>query len=99
MFVLRIIEETRESENKPFEQVINNYEVGKAYTVIKNGISKEFDAIMESYEGINKDDISAVLCVEKRYDENNVFFIMHPKVNQVFSYFIMTESGKTFERL
>jgi len=99
MFILRIIEEIRRDVDQPFEQVITNYEVGKAYSVIKKGISKEFDAILESYPEAIKQDISAMLCVDKKYDENNVFFIMNPTEIKKYSYFIMTESGKTFERL
>jgi hypothetical protein len=99
MFILRIIQEERENGNKPFEQVIENFEIGKSYSVIKKGSSKEFDAILETYGGINKDEIAAILCVEKRYDDNNVFFILETTANRQFSYFVMTESGKTFERL
>lgn len=99
MFVLRIIEETRENEKAPFEQVITNYEIGKSYSVIRKGISKEFDAIIESFPGSVKEEISAVLCVDKKYDDNNVFFVMAPTETKKCAYFIMTDSGKTFERL
>ena len=101
MFALRIIEETRENENEPFEQVIENFEVGKSYSVIKKGITKEFDRIMdEQFPEIDKADISALLCIEKGDEKlGNVFFIWPKTSLRVYSYFIMTESGKTFEKL
>lgn len=99
MYTLRIIEEERDNENLPFDQVIENFEIGKSYSVIRKGKSKEFDAILETYEGVNKEEIDAILCVERMYDNNNVFFIYHPTALRQNHYFVMTDSGKTFERL
>ena len=75
MYTLRIIEETRENENVPFEQVIENFEIGSSYSVIKKGCSKEFDSILEDYPDANKEKISALLCVERRDERGNVFFL------------------------
>ena len=99
MYTLRIIEETRDNENLPFDQVIENFEIGKSYSIIRKDKSKEFDAILSTYEGIDKEEIAAILCVERMYDDNNVFFIYHPTALKQYHYFVMTDSGKTFERL
>ena len=95
MYTLRIIEETRENEKAPFEQVIENFELGGSYTQIHKGCSNEFDRITKENQGGDTDGIRAVLCGENE----KVFFIMKNSKNMVFSYFIMTDSGKTFERL
>ena len=95
MYTLRIIEETRENENVPFEQVIENFELGNAYTKIEKGCSKEFDRIAKENAGGNTEDVRAVLCGENEL----IFFIMNNNKNMTYSYFIMTESGKTLERL
>lgn len=96
MFVLRIIEETRQSENEPFEQVIENFEIGNSYSRVKKGVTKEFDQIMESdFPEYEKEPIESLLCTE----HGRTFFIWTPTPLRVYSYFIMSESGKTFERL
>lgn len=95
MYTLRIIEETRENEKSPFEQVIKNFELGKAYTKIEKGCSSEFDRIVKENAGGDINGIRAVVCGENEL----VFFIMNNNKNMTYSYFIMTESGKTLERL
>jgi hypothetical protein len=96
MFALRIIEETRENENAPFEQVIENFALGNSYAVLKKGATREFDEEMKaSHPDVKTDDIRVLLCAE-----NGLHF--HLKKETILSrqdYFIMTESGKTFERL
>lgn len=99
MFVLRIIEETRKSTNEAFDQVITNYEVGKSYSVLKSRVTTEFDEIMKDFPDAIKEDVSAVICTEKRFEDNNVFFIIKPTELKQYSYFIMTDNGKTFEKL
>jgi hypothetical protein len=100
MFVLRIIEETRENESVPFNQVIENFEIGSSYSVIRKNDSDEFDSIMKKeYPDVNKADISALLCVQRCDEHGNIFFIYPRTPTKQFSYFIMTENGKTFERL
>ena len=96
MFTLRIIEETRGSENDPFEQVIENFEVGYSYSILKKGDTKEFDQLMRrEYPESEIESIESLLCTE----QGRVFFIWTPTKLQVYSYFIMSEGGKTFERL
>jgi len=94
MYTLRIIEETRYDETMPFEQIIENFELGNSYTKIKNGV-REFDAIMDEYPEEPRDLIRYIICS----DHGNEFFIMENSENMQYSYFIMTESGSTFEKL
>lgn len=96
MYTLRIIEETRENENEAFDQVIENFELGSSYSRLKNGVTKEFDQVMQKdYPDTDKNTIESLICGENR----DVYFVEKNTENRVFSYFIMTESGKTFERL
>ena len=96
MFTLRIIEETREDKTKPFEQVTENFELGDAYTRIKKG-NREFDKIVDEMFPESKDDmlIKSIICGENQKQ----FFIMENEENKVYHYFIMSDSGKTFEKL
>ena len=96
MYSLRIIEETRESESVPFEQVIENFEIGSSYSILKKGATKEFDEIMETeFLGSDVMPIESLLCTE----HGRKFFIWTPTPLRNYSYFIMSENGKTFERL
>jgi len=94
MYTLRIIEETRADESMPFEQVIENFELGDAYATIKNGIT-EFDKIMERYPNENKELIKVIICGE---NGDEIFVRQNDTLNE-YTYFIMSESGKTFEKL
>lgn len=104
MFTLRIIEETRRGENAPFEQVIENHELGSSYAKLKQGITSEFELeiehlserMKEDWPDLNiKTDIDCIICAAN----GEMFFIMNEKPDKKFSYFIMTENGKTFEKL
>jgi hypothetical protein len=96
MFVLRIIEETRENEQTPFHQVIENFELGNSYSILKKGITKEFDEVMKRiYPDKKTEDVSALLCTETGKE----FFIENYNPLRQYSYFVMNENGKTFERL
>lgn len=96
MYSLRIIEETRASENKPFEQVIENYLLGNSYAHLKKGVTKEFDKTMKNeFSEYDIKSVKSLIC-----GENGVkMFIMENEKNKQYSYFIMTENGNTFERL
>jgi len=104
MFTLRIIEETRENENAPFEQVIENHSLGKSYAKLKQGVTKEFDIEVERLKDELKEDwpktdvkndVDSLICGQN----GEVFFIMKETPLKRYDYFIMTENGKTFERL
>jgi len=95
-FYLRVIEEERENENTPFNQVIENFALGKSYAVLRNGITIEFDAVMDSdFPDTEKTTVKALICGGNK----DVYFVEANNENKKFSYFIMTETGKTFDRL
>jgi hypothetical protein len=96
MYTLRIIEETREDKNIPFEQVIENHELGSSYSKIKKGISSEFDQITKDlFPNEDTIDVESIICGENE----KVFFILSKTETRNNAYFIMTDSGKTFEKL
>jgi len=96
MFILRIIEEVRDNESLPFDQVIENFELGASYSKLKNGHTKEFDRIMaENYPETNPSEVDALVIG----DNGMEFFIQPNTPLREYSYFIMSESGKTLERI
>lgn len=96
MFTLRIIEETRKSKNAPFEQVIENFALGNSYTELKKGSTSEFDDLMKMNHPETSPDGISVLLVSEMGRE---FFIEDETELKRYDYFIMTDGGKTFERL
>ena len=105
MFTLRIIEETRENENAPFEQVIENHLLGKSYAKLKQGVTKEFETEIEYFKAQLKEDWPQHINVKTEVDmlicgdNGDKFFIMKETPLKRYDYFIMSENGKTFERL
>jgi hypothetical protein len=96
MYTLRIIEETRQDEKKPFDQVIENFSLGNSYTILRKGSTTEFDTFLdERFPGEDRTKIRKVIIPES----NHEFFIMEETPLERFDYFVMTDSGKTFERL
>lgn len=104
MFTLRIIEETRENENAPYEQVVENHSLGKSYAKLKQGMTKEFDVevenlkveLKEAWPEVDiKKEVDMLICGEN----GQQFFIMKDIPTKRHDYFIMSESGKTFEKL
>lgn len=96
MFILRIIQEDRQDASSPFEQVIDNFELGSSYAVLKKGHTAEFDKIMKSeYPGASLDGIEGIVC-----GQNDVKFLIEKNTTlRERSYFIMTDSGETFEKI
>lgn len=95
MYTLRIIEETRENEKVPFESVIENFELGESYSHIKKGCSKEFEELLKDWPAEDQLNVESIICG----NNGTTFFVCSNNINRNYSYFIMTESGKTFERL
>ena len=94
MFALRIIENSRKDEESSFEQVVENFGLGNSYALLKKGETKEFDEEMATYHPEEKTGgIRALLCA----DNGLHFFIREETSTERQEYFIMTESGKTFE--
>ena len=96
MFVLRIVQEERENVNSPFQQVIENFELGIAYTKLEKGLTSEFNQIMsEEYPEEKIDNVKAIVCGQNGFK----FFIERNTELKQRHYFIMTESGQSFERI
>jgi hypothetical protein len=95
MYTLRIIEETRKSKDDPFRQMVHNHCLGDAYTVRRKGVSPDFaEAVMKAIGG---DTEYTELIVTGSNGDTFVKYRSHEY--DKFTYFIMTENGKTFERL
>ena len=96
MFILRIVQEDRKARIAPFEQIIENFELGDAYTRLKKDCTSEFDELMSrEFPDFNKESIESIICGQNGYK----FFIESDTEFKQRSYFIMTERGQTFERL
>ncbi len=95
MYTLRVIEETRENEKATFEQVIRNIEMGGSYTRVQRGCSTVFDNTLKDYPEYAKGIVRAFLI----FGNGEVYPISENDDNHNWSYFVMTDSGKTFERL
>jgi sulfatase maturation enzyme AslB (radical SAM superfamily) len=95
MFTLRIIEEVRENESLPFEQVLENFELGIPYSKVKRGWTKEFEATIKDWPHEDSSSVECIVCGENGTN----FFICANNPLRHYQYFIMTDSGKTFERL
>jgi len=94
MFILRTIEETRENENAQWTSHVTNLELGDCYTLFYRD-SKEFAPLLESH-GENVGDIRIILISEA---QRQGIFLMGNTETVRHNYFIMTDTGKTFERL
>lgn len=95
MYTLRIIEETRENEKSPFEQVIRNIEIGDSYTKVKRECSTVFSKLIDDYPEYAKGSVREFIL----FGNGEVYPISESDSNHNWSYFIMTDNGKTFERL
>jgi hypothetical protein len=96
MFILRIVQEDRKTKNAPFEQVIENFELGDAYTRLAKGRTSEFDDMIDrEFPDFKKEEIESIICGSN----GKKYFIEADTELTQRSYFIMTESGQTFERL
>lgn len=96
MFILRIIQKDRKTPDSPFEQVIEYFELGKAYTKLEKSAQSEFDHIMRTnYPDHPQDLIYGLICGQN----GDTYFIEHSTVLKQRSYCIMTDSGQEFEKL
>jgi hypothetical protein len=96
MYTLRIIEETRPDTGSMFNQVIENHELGSSYSKLEKGKTKEFTRIMgELFPKESPEEVESLICAENE----KVFFIMERTQLRENTYFIMSDNGKTFEKL
>ena len=96
MYTLRIVKCTRKDEDLPFDSVIENFELGDAYSIIQKNKTSEFSKIMrEEFHSEDPVTIYSILCGSN----GKRFFIECFTSLKEYNYFIMTDSVKTFERL
>lgn len=97
MFALRLIQETRESEERPFEQEVETHELGISYALLKKGVTKEFDKLINDpkYTGVDTTRVRSVVCGDNGLE----FFVEDGTSLAQNTYYIMTEGGATFEKL
>ena len=96
MFTFRIIEEIRANVNDKFSQIISNHELGKSYSIFEKGASKEFDTILKKkFPDENRNKIRAIIAGEN----GDLFFVELKTELKNNSYYVMTESGSTYEKL
>lgn len=98
MYTLRILEKSRNSTVEAFDYVTENFEIGTSYTLLRSDSGK-FERIMKDrYPNLKEEkrkDIRAILCC----GNGDSFFIERENELRCYSYYIMTESGNTFEKL
>ena len=95
MYTLRIIEETREDESKPFEQVIKNFELGNFYQIARRGCTSKFDELLVEQPEHLRNRIRMFIVGAGC----NAMPILSKTEFVQCEYFVMTGNGSTFERL
>ena len=96
MYTFRIIEEKRENTKMPFSQIIENHELGDSYSVLEKGVTPEFDIFMDAkFNGIDKSKVRKLVLGSNE----RMFFILENEENYVNTYYVMTDGGKTLEKL
>ena len=95
MFALRVIFETRENTDSPFNQEIETYELGKSYSVLKRNSTRLFSDAIKRYCDIDDNSVRAIVCG----DNGTEWFILNNSELTNATYYVMTDSGSTFEKL
>lgn len=96
MFILRTIEETREDEKAQWSQFVSNLELGNCYTV-HYPESKFFIPLLQSE--FPDEDIKNVRAIITPGSSTQLLLLTMNTETLRHEYFIMTDSGRTFERL
>lgn len=98
MYTLRIIQLNLWENGLATEEVVECHELGDAYTKLVKGRTKEFDEIMDSeFQGY---DVTQVRALIKGNNEKSFFILDNSKYKDVaYYYYIMTDSGKTLEKV
>lgn len=98
MYTLRMIRKKLDKELHELSRGETNINLGNSYSVIKNTNADEFfNQVKEDYPDIDTQKVRVIV-----NDENNFAWFLdfiQPKTEYVEEFFIMTENGKTFERL
>ena len=95
MFALRVIFETRENTDSPFSQEIETYELGKSYSVLKRNNTRLFTDAIKRYMDVDDNSVRAIVSG----DNGTEWFILNNSELVNAAYYVMTDSGSTFEKL
>lgn len=94
-WALRIIDESRKDKDSKFEKVPENYLLGASYAVLRKEDTSEFEEKMKEYPEYDSKDIQGIVCGHNGVE----IFLVESTETRRYSYYIMTENGKTYERL
>lgn len=95
MVYLRIVEKTRENSSTPFVSIVDTAELGTSYSVIPKEHKLFKETVEKEYPDVITDNVKQIVCGEN----GNVWFLEEDSDNCKYSYFIMSDTGKTVERL
>ena len=96
MLHLRIIEERRNNTSLPYRKpIMQDSELGNAYSRIPND-DPEFDEIWETeFPELSKEGVLELLLGEN----GTIFWIKEKDELKKYTYYIISDSGKTYTRL
>lgn len=95
MIYLRIVEKTRKNESAPFISIANTAELGITYSNIPKEHEMFDEIVKKEYPDISTDNVRELICGEN----GTIWFLEEDSDNCKYSYFIMSDTGKTVERL
>ena len=95
MYTLRLIEEFKVDEKSPWQEAISNFELGNGYTLFR-GFHPILLKARNGFKDVEtKEKLLSVIHGENKREIN----IWDNDENIRRVYFVMTDSGQTFERL
>ncbi len=97
MYTLRVVKQERENSESNFNQTTENFELGDAYIKLEKGLSEKFDMYVNK-EVIGEEKYNSISAIVIG-TSNHIYTIVESTDDAIYTYYIMTESGKTFEKL
>lgn len=108
MYTLRVIEEKRVDKDSPFDSETHNFYLGAHYSVYRRGLSRAFERFLANNNKEKKvfDDSSCVAAplndirgIVLAEEGSKVIHLLDDSENIKRNYYIVMESGRTFERI
>lgn len=108
MYTLRVIEEKRDDKCSPFDSETHNFYLGAHYSVYRRGLSRAFERFLANNSKAKKvldesscadaplNDVRGIVLAE---EGGNVIHLLDDSENIKRNYYIVMESGRTFERI
>lgn len=96
MFALRVIKEFRSDKESPYEQEITNIALGTFYINVSRESTNKFNELLEQIQRQKESKEIRMIIT----GQNNVNLLIRENTENIrYTYFIMTDSGTTFEKL